>query len=464
MFSEREEGDGGLFLKSPQQLIKGLGSESHGYHGAHRNVQYTSEPYCSSKHTLHREVDSPIGVELQSTLFPLKTGVGGRLLASCVGEPSSIPGGIAPGFTQVGIVPGDAAARWVFSGFSSLPSHSFWRCFILTSFHPHRREGNSLYQPPFPSFYTSHLGSPSFVKALPPSSLSPPRHPSSRLASTTTLPRLEIVGVKNIAEEAGAPHLTSPPPPSPRAKQASWPWTTGHRPASLALARLARGTGPDSYSPLSEGAECQMPLSSNQDVHRLHLRIQTWEQPFILGTPATYTRKNVGFPFTIQILVTNSPTGGQANRKYSADQTQDPFTKLRSAILLNNTPTYKESPCQFSPPILFMLLEVGSRRRLTTAGHTHLHISLVRCPDDKRRRSQCYVGRYRAQMKDRGPKRTRLYAENLGRRSNGKRRDGEMERERERDRETRRNLAKRLSTATAAAAYYDLRGPGAARL
>ncbi|KAJ8880018.1 hypothetical protein PR048_020640 [Dryococelus australis] len=40
--------------------------------------------------------------------------------------------------------------------------------------------------------------------------------------------------------------------------------------------------------------------------------------------------------------------------------------------------------------------EADSRRRLTTAGHTHLHILLVRCPDDKRRRSQFYVGLYRA--------------------------------------------------------------------
>ncbi|KAJ8870992.1 hypothetical protein PR048_027295 [Dryococelus australis] len=33
---------------------------------------------------------------------------------------------------------------------------------------------------------------------------------------------------------------------------------------------------------------------------------------------------------------------------------------------------------------------------LTTAGHTHLHVFLIRCPGDKRRRSQCYVGLYRA--------------------------------------------------------------------
>ncbi|KAJ8883420.1 hypothetical protein PR048_015263 [Dryococelus australis] len=47
-------------------------------------------------------------------------------------------------------------------------------------------------------------------------------------------------------------------------------------------------------------------------------------------------------------------------------------------------------------PNLFMLSEAGSRRRLTTAGHTHLHVFLVHCPDDKSRRSQCCTGLHRA--------------------------------------------------------------------
>ncbi|KAJ8866794.1 hypothetical protein PR048_032655 [Dryococelus australis] len=46
---------------------------------------------------------------------------------------------------------------------------------------------------------------------------------------------------------------------------------------------------------------------------------------------------------------------------------------------------------------IFQLLpEADSRRRLTTVGHTHLHVFLVRCPDDLRYRSQCYVCLYRA--------------------------------------------------------------------
>ncbi|KAJ8874932.1 hypothetical protein PR048_022822 [Dryococelus australis] len=40
-------------------------------------------------------------------------------------------------------------------------------------------------------------------------------------------------------------------------------------------------------------------------------------------------------------------------------------------------------------PTLFMLPGADSRRRLKTAGRTHLHFFLVRCPDGKRRRYQC---------------------------------------------------------------------------
>ncbi|KAJ8875985.1 hypothetical protein PR048_023893 [Dryococelus australis] len=42
-------------------------------------------------------------------------------------------------------------------------------------------------------------------------------------------------------------------------------------------------------------------------------------------------------------------------------------------------------------PIWFVLPEAHSRRRLTTAGHTHLHVFLVRFPNDKRSHSQCYL-------------------------------------------------------------------------
>ncbi|KAJ8871642.1 hypothetical protein PR048_027969 [Dryococelus australis] len=57
-------------------------------------------------------------------IYKLKRGRGGvvaRLLASHLGEPGSIPGGVAPGFSHVGIVPDDVAGRRVFSGISRFP-------------------------------------------------------------------------------------------------------------------------------------------------------------------------------------------------------------------------------------------------------------------------------------------------------------------------------------------------------
>ncbi|KAJ8882625.1 hypothetical protein PR048_014437 [Dryococelus australis] len=44
-----------------------------------------------------------------------------RLLASHLREPGSIPGGLGPGFSHVGIVPDDAAGRRAFSGISRFP-------------------------------------------------------------------------------------------------------------------------------------------------------------------------------------------------------------------------------------------------------------------------------------------------------------------------------------------------------
>ncbi|KAJ8874324.1 hypothetical protein PR048_025170 [Dryococelus australis] len=53
--------------------------------------------------------------------LPGPRGVVVRLLAPQQGEPGSIPGGAAPGFSHVGIVPDDVAGRRVFSGISSFP-------------------------------------------------------------------------------------------------------------------------------------------------------------------------------------------------------------------------------------------------------------------------------------------------------------------------------------------------------
>ncbi|KAJ8895179.1 hypothetical protein PR048_000504 [Dryococelus australis] len=58
-------------------------------------------------------------------------GVAARAFASHQGEPSSFPGEAAPGHFQLGIVPDDAAVRWVFSGFS----HSPRPCIPTLAFH-----------------------------------------------------------------------------------------------------------------------------------------------------------------------------------------------------------------------------------------------------------------------------------------------------------------------------------------
>ncbi|KAJ8875460.1 hypothetical protein PR048_023355 [Dryococelus australis] len=62
-------------------------------------------------------------------VFPSRGFVVIRLLASHLGEPGSIPGGVAPRFSYVGIVSVDVAVRLIFSGISpftcsSIPLHT----------------------------------------------------------------------------------------------------------------------------------------------------------------------------------------------------------------------------------------------------------------------------------------------------------------------------------------------------
>ncbi|KAJ8888952.1 hypothetical protein PR048_008446 [Dryococelus australis] len=63
-----------------------------------------------------------------------RSGVVVRLHPSCIGEPGSIPGGVAHGCTHVGIMSNDATGRRVFSGIFCLPTLSFRHCSI-----PHLR-------------------------------------------------------------------------------------------------------------------------------------------------------------------------------------------------------------------------------------------------------------------------------------------------------------------------------------
>ncbi|KAJ8871804.1 hypothetical protein PR048_028144 [Dryococelus australis] len=61
-----------------------------------------------------------------------------KLLTSHLGEPGSIPGGVAPEFSHVEIVLGDATSWRVFSGSPVSHALSFRLCSILTSFYSHR--------------------------------------------------------------------------------------------------------------------------------------------------------------------------------------------------------------------------------------------------------------------------------------------------------------------------------------
>ncbi|KAJ8868471.1 hypothetical protein PR048_029999 [Dryococelus australis] len=93
---------------------------------------------CASLAIASRVVDDYLGV-LTPTSYSLlvvrvrgRGGVVVRLLASNPDEPGSIPGGISPGLSHVGIVRDDAAGQRVFSGISRFP-----RLFIPALLHIH---------------------------------------------------------------------------------------------------------------------------------------------------------------------------------------------------------------------------------------------------------------------------------------------------------------------------------------
>ncbi|KAJ8872338.1 hypothetical protein PR048_025942 [Dryococelus australis] len=90
----------------------------------------------------------------------------------------------------------------------------------------------------------------------------------------------------------------------------------------------------------------------------------------------------VTFAFVICSL--SCKQNGAAPECKGGEKWEIPEKTRRPAALSDATPT-RENP---RSPTMFMLPEADSRRRLVTVGHTHLHVFLVRCPDDKRRRSQ----------------------------------------------------------------------------
>ncbi|KAJ8890915.1 hypothetical protein PR048_010424 [Dryococelus australis] len=62
-----------------------------------------------------------------------------------------IPAGVAPGFSQVGILPDNDASRWVFWGVSRSLALAFWRCSILVSLHLRRLSRPSFLKGPGPT-------------------------------------------------------------------------------------------------------------------------------------------------------------------------------------------------------------------------------------------------------------------------------------------------------------------------
>ncbi|KAJ8882695.1 hypothetical protein PR048_014507 [Dryococelus australis] len=84
---------------------------THNYHYNYKRLRFSLQIY-------------PISILLPCRVRPSQRGRGdaaARMLASQQGEAGSNPDGIAPGFSHVGIVPGDATGRRVFSGISSFP-------------------------------------------------------------------------------------------------------------------------------------------------------------------------------------------------------------------------------------------------------------------------------------------------------------------------------------------------------
>ncbi|KAJ8896824.1 hypothetical protein PR048_002170 [Dryococelus australis] len=75
---------------------------------------------------------------IYSNIVEGRGGVVVRLLASHQGEPGSIPFGVAPGFSHVGIGPDDAADGRVFSGISRFPRPLIPALIHTRINHPHR--------------------------------------------------------------------------------------------------------------------------------------------------------------------------------------------------------------------------------------------------------------------------------------------------------------------------------------
>ncbi|KAJ8885638.1 hypothetical protein PR048_011836 [Dryococelus australis] len=117
-----------ILLPPPLNPHPTILSGNRGADGCCRFVRCPSE-YISILGIAHL-YKSAVGGRRITTRFRGRDGVVVRLLASLQGELLSLPGGVAPGFSHVGIVPDDAAGRRVFTGISR-----FRRPFIPAQLH-----------------------------------------------------------------------------------------------------------------------------------------------------------------------------------------------------------------------------------------------------------------------------------------------------------------------------------------
>ncbi|KAJ8882875.1 hypothetical protein PR048_014696, partial [Dryococelus australis] len=124
----------GPYLPSPPHLVVSQDGDLTRVSGTQEGSEqpFPSPPICFSANQFRHEAEatwsaiSPVLQSKRTLARPRRSqhhpkGRGGlvvRLLASHLSEPGSIPCGVAPGYSHVGIVLDDAAGRRVFSGFS----------------------------------------------------------------------------------------------------------------------------------------------------------------------------------------------------------------------------------------------------------------------------------------------------------------------------------------------------------
>ncbi|KAJ8868576.1 hypothetical protein PR048_030114 [Dryococelus australis] len=139
-----------------------------------------------------------------------------RARVSHLGEPCSVPGGVAPVFTHVGNALDDAARPAGFLGdLPFTPTLAFWRCSILTLLHPHRLSIPLRSTPPRIPYCRRSLHEASSRRPLHPplSTLTYPQATASNKQdsqpSVSSASRPSVRRSRNLQPIAGQPFLLS---------------------------------------------------------------------------------------------------------------------------------------------------------------------------------------------------------------------------------------------------------------